>query len=91
MDRPLIQIDGIVRPMNDEEFAAWLASEPERKAETANNVRVERNNRLADCDWTQLPDAPVNSTAWAAYRQQLRDISAQTGFPWEVQWPEKPA
>jgi len=54
------------------------------------NVRVDRNKRLADCDWTQLPDAPVVAADWAAYRQELRDVTAQAGFPWDVTWPEAP-
>jgi hypothetical protein len=58
--------------------------------EQAASVRSERNKRLADCDWTQLPDAPVDATAWATYRQALRDVTAQAGFPWAVQWPPKP-
>lgn len=53
-------------------------------------VRGDRNKRLADCDWTQLPDAPVDHAAWATYRQELRDVSSQAGFPWNVVWPVKP-
>ncbi|NBW22705.1 MAG: hypothetical protein EBR82_83650, partial [Caulobacteraceae bacterium] len=49
-------------------------------------VRYDRNSRLSDCDWTQLPDAPVDAQTWATYRQELRDITAQSGFPWDVQW-----
>lgn len=60
-------------------------------AEAASNVRTERNRRLAVCDWTQLNDAPVDAAAWAAYRQDLRDISGQAGFPWDLQWPEEPS
>lgn len=56
----------------------------------ANDVRAEHNQRLADCDWTQLPDAPVNRAEWATYRQALRDVTAQTGFPWDITWPEAP-
>jgi len=37
-------------------------------------IRLWRNAELAASDWTQLPDAPVNAAAWAAYRQELRDI-----------------
>lgn len=51
-------------------------------------VRQERNQKLADCDWTQLPDSPVNANEWALYRQQLRDLTSQEGFPWLVVWPE---
>jgi hypothetical protein len=54
-------------------------------------VRGERNFRLTVSDWTQLSDAPVDSVAWASYRQELRDITTQEGFPWEVVWPEQPA
>lgn len=57
---------------------------------TAEEIREERNNRLAVCDWTQLPDAPVDQTAWAFYRQELRDITDQEGFPANVIWPVPP-
>ncbi len=53
-------------------------------------MREDRNRRLADTDWTQLADAPVNAQAWATYRQALRDVTAQAGFPWDIAWPEKP-
>lgn len=54
-------------------------------------VRGDRNARLEACDWTQLQDSPVDRAAWATYRQALRDITKQAGFPWEVQWPAEPA
>lgn len=66
----------------------------ERTAEKATMVRAERNARLAACDWTQLSDAPLANTAtaaWAAYRQALRDVTAQPNFPWSVEWPALPA
>lgn len=56
----------------------------------AKSVREDRNRRLAACDWTQLADAPVDDLAWATYRQALRDIPAQAGFPWTVEWPTEP-
>lgn len=60
-------------------------------SEKAGQVRAERNQKLAECDWTQGKDIPDNiSTAWAVYRQALRDVPAQAGFPWEVQWPAQP-
>lgn len=61
------------------------------EAAQAQGVREQRNQALKDTDWTQVADAPVDKAAWAAYRQALRDITAQQGFPWEVQWPEQPA
>jgi len=62
----------------------------ERTAAKSGDVRYDRNRRLADCDWTQLPDAPVPAAPWAAYRQELRDVTSQAGFPWDVVWPEAP-
>jgi hypothetical protein len=61
-----------------------------KDAKQAESVRDDRNKRLAETDWTQLTDAPVNSAAWGTYRQSLRDVTAQSGFPWEVTWPNKP-
>lgn len=54
-------------------------------------IRRERNNLLAQCDWTQLSDCPVNNALWATYRQELRDITKQVGFPSEVVWPSQPS
>ena len=62
----------------------------ERTSAKKSDVRYDRNNRLSNCDWTQLPDAPVPPAPWATYRQQLRDVTAQTGFPWDVVWPVVP-
>lgn len=63
----------------------------ERTNAKAGDVRADRNQRLADCDWTQLSDAPVDHVTWATYRQDLRNITAQAGFPWNVVWPTPPA
>jgi hypothetical protein len=54
------------------------------------NARKRRNKLLSASDWTQVADAPVDKAAWATYRQALRDISAQAGFPWAVVWPAQP-
>jgi len=51
--------------------------------------RAERNRLLAASDWTQVLDAPVDRTAWATYRQQLRDITEQEGFP-DIELPKDP-
>ena len=53
-------------------------------------VRTERNKLLVDSDWTQLPDAPVDAAAWAAYRQALRDVTTQAD-PFAIVWPESPS
>lgn len=63
----------------------------QQDAAQATQVRAERNTKLAETDWTQAKDIADNiSTAWATYRQALRDVPAQAGFPWEVTWPTKP-
>ena len=54
------------------------------------NARKRRNKLLSASDWTQVADAPVDKAAWATYRQALRDISAQEGFPATVVWPNQP-
>lgn len=54
-------------------------------------VRAERDDLLVQSDWTQVIDAPVDQAAWATYRQALRDITAQSGFPWTIDWPTQPA
>jgi len=56
----------------------------------AAEVRVERNAKLSATDWTQIADATGNKAAWATYRQALRDITAQSGFPWIIKWPDAP-
>ena len=70
-----------------EQEAAYKAR---RDAEQGENVRRSRNQMLSETDWTQLEDSPVDKAAWATYRQALRDVPTQEGFPWTVQWPEKP-
>jgi hypothetical protein len=54
-------------------------------------VRDERSRLLVESDWTQAKDIPdALSAKWAPYRQALRDITNQPGFPHEVTWPTKP-
>lgn len=54
------------------------------------SMRSRRNSHLTDSDWTQLPDASVDTAAWATYRQALRDLPTQEGFPLNITWPTKP-
>ena len=51
-------------------------------------IRMKRDRLLQESDWTQLIDAPVDREAWADYRQALRDLPQQEGFPDKVVWPE---
>lgn len=62
----------------------------ERTTTATNDALLKRNQLLINCDWTQLPDAPVNKDRWATYRQKLRDVTLQIGFPWTINWPETP-
>jgi Phage tail assembly chaperone protein len=56
----------------------------------ADQVRAKRGYLLVASDWTQVADAPVDQAAWAEYRQALRDVPEQEGFPENVVWPTKP-
>jgi hypothetical protein len=76
----------IKRPFTDEEIAALQPT----LEQLASKVRIQRNKLLLESDWTQVLDAPLDQTAWAIYRQELRDITDQTGFPNNVVWPTKP-
>ena len=70
-----------------EEEASYKAR---RDAEQAANVRTSRNDLLTKCDWTQIADSTANKPVWATYRQALRDVTVQEGFPWNVTWPVEP-
>jgi len=72
-----------VRDLTAEEIAA-------RNSAQAANIRSERNEKLAASDWTQIADSTADKPAWATYRQALRDVPSQTGFPWNVTWPQEP-
>ena len=61
-----------------------------KDAEQAKNVRNLRTEMLKDCDWTQIADSTADKTAWATYRQALRDVPSQAGFPWVITWPTQP-
>lgn len=68
--------------------AEWLAGADARKAEF---VRTERNAKLAATDWTQASDVPqAVKDSYAPYRQALRDVPQQAGFPNQIVWPELP-
>lgn len=77
-------VDGNLAPVEPGDF------EDDLLAEAWFNLRAERHARLAASDWTQVPDAPVDQSAWAIYRQQLRDLPANTADPRQVVWPAIP-
>ena len=88
---PLYRWDGaevIHRTEEEVEKERTLLSLP-----TAEEVRAQRARMLAETDWTQVADAPIDTatrTAMRVYRQQLRDITEQAGFPTDIVWPEMP-
>lgn len=58
---------------------------------SAERVRMQRDALLTACDWTMLPDSTADKAAWGAYRQALRDVPKQAGFPHQIEWPTPPA
>ena len=79
-------VDGVTTTALEHENAYKATKD----AEQAKSVRATRDAKLAETDWTQVADAPVDKAVWDTYRQALRDITTQTGFPWTVTYPEKP-
>ncbi len=70
-----------------------VAEQAEATAHKVDEHRMVRNMRLMQSDWTQLPDVSLSAekkAKWNVYRQELRDISGQEGFPWTVTWPTQP-
>ena len=94
----LAKVDGLHTDIIESGHPEWetLSKQKGIKAfvpdtfDVENLVRQKRNRLLSDCDWTQLSDAPVDQSAWAAYRQALRDVTKQEGFPENVSWPVAP-
>ena len=57
----------------------------------ASQARNERNKLLSDTDWTQYKDIDETvSSRYTQYRQALRDLTSQSGFPLNITWPTKP-
>ena len=62
-------------------------------AEHASEAREKRNALIAETDYLMMPDYPLSEAkraTIAAYRQALRDVPAQAGFPRQIDWPVKP-
>lgn len=60
----------------------------------ADEARTQRDKLLAETDWTQVLDAPIDAAtreAYRVYRQALRDLPEQEGFPGTITWPELPS
>jgi len=64
-----------------------------KDTEQAKSVRQTRDDKLKECDWIVIKNLESNANipgAWEVYRQALRDIPAQSGFPWTITWPTQP-
>ena len=73
------------------EVAEYVPPPPPTTEELAAAARAERNSLLAATDWTQSADVPpATKDLFAPYRQALRDVPEQSGFPTDIQWPVKP-
>lgn len=88
---PLYKYEGgtvIKRTVAEIEADRQIAMQP-----TEAEVRAQRDKLLAETDWTQVADAPIDSATRSAmriYRQLLRDVTEQEGFPVSIVWPEMP-
>lgn len=85
--------DGVIVTPNTEAWEAWKAEQPDPSEALSETIRVKRDALLAACDWTQMPDSPLSEeekASYQAYRQALRDVPQQEGFPTSIQWPEEP-
>lgn len=71
----------------------WIdpRTEEEKRQDAINDALSKRAKFLSDSDWTQLPDVPLlNKQEWSSYRQSLRDITIQPGYPFDIVWPQAP-
>lgn len=73
---------------------AWLQRAKETEAGAlAGEIREKRDRLLKESDWTQGTDTPLceeTRAEWKGYRQELRDVPQQEGFPYTVVWPVAP-
>jgi hypothetical protein len=89
----IICVDGVNREATPEEIAQFEDDKIQYSQQMVKIKREDRNARLAECDWTQFNDTPLsnpNKLAWAEYRQALRDLPKQDGFPLDIVWPQQP-
>ena len=76
--------------LRDAEEAQWIV---QKDIEKANNVRQIRDDKLKETDWVVIKNLELNANipgVWEVYRQALRDIPTQEGFPWTITWPVEP-
>lgn len=93
-EKPIVKYREVNGQIEQYAEAAPVPAVPEPTEEQQEmQIRAQRNLLLTQCDWTQLPDAPLTTEQkqeWAEYRQALRDVPEQAGFPENVAWPLVP-
>ena len=87
-----VPIDGVSIGIDDHYIdGKFVKVDPQTTAEHWENLRYVRDARLKMSDWTQLPDIPAEiKISYQKYRQELRDLPANTTDPRKVIWPEHP-
>ena len=78
--------------MDPSKKPSWSAVQAQIDPEQWKIVRFQRDKKLQACDWTVLPDVPMDApkrTEWETYRQSLRDVTSQTD-PFNITWPTPP-
>jgi hypothetical protein len=90
IDAERIQLSPEEEVARDAEEVIW---EEEKSAKVMARLRRKRNVLLAESDWTQYNDSPLDDEAkaeWVTYRQELRDLPDTTDDPADPSWPEVP-
>ena len=82
---PIMSVDGVEQTITQAELDAMTYSPPA----TESQVRQERDQLIAATDWWATADRTMTAEQ-TAYRQALRDITDQSGFPTDITWPTKP-
>ena len=81
----IANVNGVAVELTEEEIASFILSQ----TPTGEDVRLKRNRLIAETDVWALSDRTM-SDAQTAYRQALRDVTGQAGFPTDITWPTKP-
>ena len=97
MEKMYKWVDGVEVEYSADDYAQYeqdvIAEENRRLERLPIAIRNKRTALLKESDWTQTIDSPLSAEqkqAWATYRQALRDVTAQAGFPWTIDWPVAP-
>ena len=84
-----VDTDQVGQPLYGNEWEVSYTAQNMEQATAESNVRARRDSLLQETDWMALSDVTMSSEM-TTYRQALRDVPAQSGFPFSVTWPNKP-